>query len=287
MPSSGPVLIDAIDFLLTAARAELALRDQSEELRSTCTGIRRQSLAEASERIADVFNVSNAYEESGSTNPPTEPQEEIDSLKQRDGTGYAEACEWAGECLALLQKCATDDKLTHISTPLLRSVLRPLCIQVAGLSNKPRREIAAEIAVFYQEHTEGSSSDVSVESRLIDLTKALVAARTNRIEIMEALAALIRLSSDAPSSNLQLRESIVSLKAAAPRVHIVCNGPYIAEGSADVTDYLGVPIETLGCAALCRCGASQAKPFCDGSHAVSGFIEAKDPRRVADKRDEY
>ena len=56
---------------------------------------------------------------------------------------------------------------------------------------------------------------------------------------------------------------------------------------ATVHDYLGQDIPVPPQLALCRCGASGRKPFCDGSHAASGFTGAKDPKRVPDRRDRY
>ena len=45
------------------------------------------------------------------------------------------------------------------------------------------------------------------------------------------------------------------------------NGPLVIEGKAKITDENGDVNETEGkMVALCRCGQSANKPFCDGSH---------------------
>lgn len=48
------------------------------------------------------------------------------------------------------------------------------------------------------------------------------------------------------------------------------NGPYVVEGEFKLVDATGqeVPVKK---AALCRCGASTTKPFCDGTHSKIGF----------------
>ncbi len=55
------------------------------------------------------------------------------------------------------------------------------------------------------------------------------------------------------------------------------NGPYLVEGD-DVTllDWNGKPYEIAKRPfALCRCGASTKKPFCDGTHSKIGFQAAE------------
>ncbi|MGB5896106.1 MAG: CDGSH iron-sulfur domain-containing protein [Ignavibacteriaceae bacterium] len=47
------------------------------------------------------------------------------------------------------------------------------------------------------------------------------------------------------------------------------------------------PIETKRTLALCRCGGSANKPFCDGTHSKIGFSSAKLDGRVEDKRENY
>lgn len=48
------------------------------------------------------------------------------------------------------------------------------------------------------------------------------------------------------------------------------NGPYIVEGEFKLTDMAGneIPLKKM---ALCRCGGSTMKPFCDGTHSKIGF----------------
>ena len=53
------------------------------------------------------------------------------------------------------------------------------------------------------------------------------------------------------------------------------SGPYLVRGPVTVTDAEGNPYTLEGeNVALCRCGGSQTKPFCDGSHKTNGFSAA-------------
>lgn len=51
------------------------------------------------------------------------------------------------------------------------------------------------------------------------------------------------------------------------------NGPLVIEGDdVDVVDWHGVAYEIVRRpVALCRCGGSEKKPFCDGAHGRIGF----------------
>ena len=54
-------------------------------------------------------------------------------------------------------------------------------------------------------------------------------------------------------------------------------GPYIIEGDVNLVDNDGNPIplpEGKTVMKLCRCGASEIKPFCDGMHSKIGFLRA-------------
>lgn len=58
------------------------------------------------------------------------------------------------------------------------------------------------------------------------------------------------------------------------------NGPYIVTGDLsqlELTDADGNKFDISGkqAVALCRCGASVNKPFCDGQHSKIGFQAAE------------
>lgn len=55
------------------------------------------------------------------------------------------------------------------------------------------------------------------------------------------------------------------------------NGPYVVKGKAKILDADGHVYEVgeKPSVALCRCGASRNKPFCDGTHSKIGFEAAE------------
>jgi len=66
-------------------------------------------------------------------------------------------------------------------------------------------------------------------------------------------------------------------------VHVAYNGPLFIRGNLDIE---GAPEQVPGLkfrAALCRCGKSKNKPFCDNSHIDDGFV---DYGAVGEKGDE-
>ena len=85
------------------------------------------------------------------------------------------------------------------------------------------------------------------------------------------------------------RPTIVERRSIVTTVRLRRNGPYVIEGDdVRVVDWNGVeyPIDRRP-VALCRCGASASKPFCDRSHSRMAFqaCEAAVGSPAADKPD--
>jgi CDGSH-type Zn-finger protein len=58
------------------------------------------------------------------------------------------------------------------------------------------------------------------------------------------------------------------------RIRLRENGPLVLPATVQIVDHLGNPfVLPVGKdnIALCRCGESKCKPFCDGSHKTCGF----------------
>ena len=66
------------------------------------------------------------------------------------------------------------------------------------------------------------------------------------------------------------------------KVSVFSNGPIRIEGDFEILDPTGATFGLAGrtVISLCRCGQSANKPFCDGSHARTGFNDAVTAREL-------
>ena len=55
------------------------------------------------------------------------------------------------------------------------------------------------------------------------------------------------------------------------RISVLPDGPVVVDGPVEVVDERGGVVRTAARVALCRCGQSAAKPYCDASHRAAGF----------------
>lgn len=71
------------------------------------------------------------------------------------------------------------------------------------------------------------------------------------------------------------RGSMEHIKDNPPSVKIrtIKNGPLLVEGSVTIHGADGGLLKEGGQFALCRCGLSKNRPFCDGNHARQGWKE--------------
>ncbi|MDD4653043.1 MAG: (4Fe-4S)-binding protein [Methanothrix sp.] len=88
-----------------------------------------------------------------------------------------------------------------------------------------------------------------------------------------------------PSGALTCRKAQPSAEESesgpAPGITVKKNGPLLVEGDCSLRDSEGKVLAEGGPYALCRCGSSGKKPFCDGTHIKIGFDDTKD-RKATD-----
>jgi CDGSH-type Zn-finger protein/truncated hemoglobin YjbI len=133
---------------------------------------------------------------------------------------------------------------------------------------------------------EGESPKAPTLSELARRATALRVGSTPGPELLEAAAALQDLACSLEGDEVlaELTELQANLDSGIEVAH---NGPYLVTNAHVMHDWLGRELPVRPQMALCRCGASEMKPFCDGSHARVGFSGEKSADRVPDKRDTY
>lgn len=64
---------------------------------------------------------------------------------------------------------------------------------------------------------------------------------------------------------------LLDLKSAPLNIVPTNDGPLMVKGPVEIRATDGMAVNRVESIALCRCGASKNKPYCDGSHAQIGF----------------
>jgi CDGSH-type Zn-finger protein/truncated hemoglobin YjbI/ferredoxin len=171
--------------------------------------------------------------------------------------------------------------LARVASRLDASVVRPLA---AALESAPGHAasdpLASEAELAHQLHL------LAVDATRLRVRAAAAAS------LQEAAAALQDLACQAvaeDSERLEARRTeLAALMAGLPAtIQPAPAGPYLVTNVATVTDWLGGSLQPTSQAALCRCGASTIKPWCDGSHGQIGWEDAKSDQRVPDRLDHY
>jgi len=72
-------------------------------------------------------------------------------------------------------------------------------------------------------------------------------------------------------------------RAEKPAVEQRENGPLVIKNVENLTGPDGAALETKPVMALCRCGESGNKPFCDGSHSDAGFTSLNETEKPSGK----
>ncbi|NJN35006.1 MAG: hypothetical protein HC817_12865 [Saprospiraceae bacterium] len=86
------------------------------------------------------------------------------------------------------------------------------------------------------------------------------------------IAQIKRCPSGALSFSLKNEQEVaVSEAQMTTQIDIIPNGPALIHGDLILKNAAGETLTKTGTTALCRCGASKNKPFCDGSHNKIAF----------------
>jgi CDGSH-type Zn-finger protein/ferredoxin len=191
------------------------------------------------------------------------------------------------------QKDPASERLERAAARLKASVVRPLN---EGLDRLPQDGASSGTPQPESKRPSDDDASSTLGERLREMaTTATMLPSTSGVptQIHEATAALQDLacqfaSMDGEDRALAVAAEFKELQAGLPRqIQTQPNGPYLVTNVEHLRNWLGEELPSRPMMALCRCGASAIKPFCDGTHAEISFTDAKDAGRVPDGRDSY
>ena len=256
-----------------------------------------QTLAEVRAALGGIARSLQAHLPSRPASAPAAAAEEVPVMLDRarafyrtcagflDDVAASALAEVARSAYVLLEHAARSEDSAAKAVTVARitdSVLRPLADRLG-------RERPADAPPAPEPGGPDGTVPELARRAATDATRLSVQlADTAPPELLEAVAALQRVAVDlAADAAGQAAELAELQRGRRPRIVVAENGPYLVTNPAAVRSYLGEPLRVPPQLALCRCGESGDKPFCDGSHARTGFSGAKDPKRVPDQRDTY
>ncbi len=193
-------------------------------------------------------------------------------------------------------------QLAKASLRLMTSVIRPLSDALTKMPSNsainsgecvgPPFGDSGNIPKLLHQSSSRRVLDERLWNLAVDATKLRVTPGLP-IELQEATAALQYLGcefaqTDGPHSvSARVAELKQIQESLDCTIQSMINGPYIITNAENLINWLGEEIPALPQMALCRCGNSAIKPFCDGTHARIDFISQKDPKRIPNSRDTY
>jgi len=174
---------------------------------------------------------------------------------------------------------------------LERSVIRPLqdALRRCGDTETQVRETTGAVS---REEAPAGTDAAAVDEKLSAAVKLAADLRLRADappESLEAFSALLGLFRVSGRGDVQdrLNELASRLSGLGAEIRVAPDGPYLVTNLEQFTNWLGETLPVAPQMALCRCGRSSKKPYCDGTHAEIAFSGAKDPQRIPDKRDAY
>jgi CDGSH-type Zn-finger protein len=195
-----------------------------------------------------------------------------------------------------------EEELRLLSRGTLRmmaSVLRPLGEALATMPAGP--EFPGKTAgpgFGYNRDVEllphKASAWVFILERLRELVlkaKAIASTAACPPQVDEAAAALQSVGDHLiqyiPRQYAALMDFHSTEQTAQPTIACEEDGPYLVTNLTHLSNSKGETLNTRRNLALCRCGGSALKPYCDGTHARIGFSSAKSADRTEDRLAHY